>query len=123
MNTDKTRLLLISVYLCSSAAIFSSTGCGRYASFTLPPAPGGDTSLVYRFEAEPEPVLTRGEFQDALNPSVTGGVNLYSVYDGQWHTALATTDDGVHWRKQGVVLRAAAGSYIAANGSAVSYGA
>ena len=54
-------------------------------------------------------MLTRGEFRDALNPSVAGRVNLYSVYDGQWHTALATTDDGVHWRKQGIVLRAGGG--------------
>jgi hypothetical protein len=121
MNTKN----LISVHLRSSAAMvffFLAAGCGRYASFTLPEAPGGDTSLGYRFVAEPEPVVTRGEFRDALNPSVAGRVNLYSVYDGQWHTALATSEDGMHWRKQGIVLRAAAGSYIAANGSAVSYG-
>ena len=122
MNTDKTRLL-ICVYLCSSVALLSfSAGCGTYANFTLPKAPGGDTSLVYRFVAEPEPVITREPFQDALNPSVAGRVNLYSVYDGQWHTALATSADGAHWRKEGIVLRAAAGDYIAANGSAVSYG-
>jgi predicted GH43/DUF377 family glycosyl hydrolase len=121
MNTDKTKLL-ISVHLCSSVAILSSFGCGRYANFTLPEMSGGDTSLVYRFVAQPEPVIARDEFRDALNPSVAGRVNLYSVFDGQWHTALATSEDGVHWRKQGIVLRAAAGSYIAANGSAVSYG-
>ena len=121
MNTDKTKLL-ICVYLCSSVAIFSSLGCGRYANFTLPEVRGGDASLVYRFVAEPEPVLTRDEFRDALNPSVAGRLNLYSVYDGQWHTALATSDDGAHWRKQGIVLRAATGDYIAANGSAVSHG-
>src|ERR1035441_8029791 len=122
MNTDKTKLL-IRVYLRSSAAIMLfATGCGRYANFTLPEARGGDTSLVFRFVAEPQPVLTRDEFRDVLNPSVAGRVNLYSVYDGQWHTALATSEDGVRWRKQGIVLRAAAGSYIAANGSAVSYG-
>src|ERR1035441_10529457 len=115
MNTDKTKLL-ICVYLCSSVAMFFfSTGCGRYANFTLPEVRGGDTSLVYRFVAEPEPVLTRDEFRDVLNPSVAGRVNLYSVYDGQWQTALATSEDGVQWRKQGIVLRAAAGSYIAAN--------
>jgi predicted GH43/DUF377 family glycosyl hydrolase len=121
MNADKTRIL-IGVYLRSSAAIILfATGCGKYASFTLPEARGGDTSLVYRFVAQPEPVIARGEFRDALNPSVAGRLNLYSVYDGQWHTALATSDDGVHWRKQGIVLRAAARSYIAANGSALSY--
>jgi predicted GH43/DUF377 family glycosyl hydrolase len=123
MNTDKTRLL-ICVYLCSSVAIILllASGCGRYSDFKLPEAPGGDPSLSYRFVAEPDPVLTRDLFRDALNPSVAGRVNLYSVYDGQWHTALATSDDGVHWRKQEIVLRAAAGSYIAANGSALSYG-
>jgi predicted GH43/DUF377 family glycosyl hydrolase len=121
-NVDKTRGV-IGVYRRLSAAILFLflTGCGRYANFTLPAAPGGDTSLVYRFIAEPEPVISRGEFQDALNPSVAGRVNLYSVYDGQWHTALATSQDGVHWRKQGIVLRAPAGSYIAANGGAVSH--
>jgi predicted GH43/DUF377 family glycosyl hydrolase len=121
MNTDKTKLL-ICVYLCSSVAIFFlSTGCGKYTDFTLPEVHGGDPSLVYRFVAQPEPVVTRDEFLDALNPSVAGRMNLYSVYDGQWHTALATSEDGVHWRKQGIVLRAAAGGYIAANGSAVSH--
>jgi len=98
-----------------------ATGCGRYANFTLPVTHAGDTSSAFRFLPESEPVLTRDQFRDALNPSVVGGINLYSVYDGQWHTALATTEDGVHWRKQGIVLRAPAGSYIAANGSALSY--
>src|SRR5450631_906082 len=114
MNTDKTRLL-ICVYRCSSVAIFFfATGCGRYANFTLPEAAGGDASMVFRFVADPEPVITRGEFHDALNPSVAGRLNLYSVFDGQWHTALATSEDGVRWRKQGIVLRARAGDYIAA---------
>jgi len=58
-----------------------------------------------------------------LNPSVTGAVNLYSVFDSQWHTALATTSDGVHWKKEGIVLRADPGAYIAGNGSVVSYDA
>ena len=123
MNVDK-HSCFIRVYRRSSAAIIFfllATGCGRYANFTLPEVSGGDTSLVFRFVANPEPVLTRGEFRDALNPSVTGRVNLYSVYDGQWHTALATTEDGVHWQQQGIVLRAAAGSYIAGNGSALSH--
>jgi predicted GH43/DUF377 family glycosyl hydrolase len=122
MNADKTKSV-IRVYLRLSAALFVfATGCGRYSNFTLPEVRGGDTSLVFRFVAEPEPVITRGEFRDVLNPSVVGRVNLYSVFDGQWHTALATSDDGVHWRKLGIVMRAPAGSYIAANGSAVSYG-
>src|ERR1035437_1004090 len=117
MNTKN----LIGVYLRSSAALcVFLTGCGRYASFTLPEVRGGDPSLVFRFVAEPEPVIARGEFRDVLNPSVAGRVNLYSVYDGQWHTALATSEDGVHWRKQGIGGRGAGGSCIAANGSALS---
>jgi hypothetical protein len=116
-------LPLIGVYLCLSVAMMLfSAGCGRYANFTLPEVRGGDASLVFRFVAQPEPVIARDEFRDVLNPSVAGRLNLYSVYDGQWHTALATSEDGVHWRKQGIVLRAAPGSYIAANGSALSYG-
>src|ERR1035437_8636645 len=115
MNTDKTKLL-IRVYLRSSAAIMLfATGCGRYANFTLPEEPGGEAAGGCRFVADPEPVIARDECLDGLNPSVSGRVNLYSVYDVQWHTALATSEDGVHWRKQGIVLRAAAGSYIAAN--------
>jgi hypothetical protein len=121
MNTDKQKNRFIRFHLCSSVAILSFVGCGRYANFTLPEVSGGDPSLVFRFVADPEPVLTRGGFRDALNPSVTGRVNLYSVFDGQWHTALATSEDGVHWQRQGIVLRAAAGSYIAGNGSALSH--
>src|SRR5258708_2948815 len=103
MNTDKTKALLICVYLCSSVAIFSSFGCGKYSNFTLPSTSGGDTSLVFRFVANPEPVLTREPFQDALNPSVADHFNLYSVYDGQWHTALAETAiDGTNWLKVGI---------------------
>ena len=67
-------------------------------------------------------MIPRGEFHDALNPSVAGNVNLYSVFDGQWHTALATTQDGIHWQPQGIVLHAAPGSYIAANGSVLRHG-
>src|SRR4051794_23013851 len=98
--------VLIRVYLCSSVALISS--CGRYANFTLPPTPGGDTSLVFRFLPEPAPVIPRGEFKDALNPSVAISaralapipINLYSVFDGRtWHTAEAVND-----KPQGIVL-------------------
>jgi predicted GH43/DUF377 family glycosyl hydrolase len=124
MDTDKTKSSngLVCVYLCSSAALMLSlTACGRYADFSLPTLPGGAASTSFRFIAEPDPVITRDQFHDALNPSVAGNVNLYSVFDGQWHTALATTEDGMRWKKEGIVLRADAGSYIAANGSVVSY--
>src|ERR1017187_7753963 len=93
MNTDQTKLL-IRVYLRSSAAIMLfATGCGRYANFTLPVVPGGDASLVYRLVAEPDPVITRDEFRDVLNPSVVGRLNLYSVYDGQWHRSEEHTSE------------------------------
>ncbi|MDE3167763.1 MAG: hypothetical protein KGN36_18325 [Acidobacteriota bacterium] len=105
--------------LSAALLALALSGCGRYTDFTLPPLPGGAAPPALRFSQEPEPVLTRGGFHDALNPSVAGKVNLYSVFDGQWHTALATTADFVHWRQEGIVLHAAPGEYIAANGSAL----
>src|SRR5262249_14388796 len=65
---------------------------------------------------------------DALNPSVirhgSEYYNFYSGFDGKtWHTGLATSSDGVQWRKQGKILSPQPdtweGSYIAANGSAL----
>ena len=103
-----------------AAGILLLAGCGRYSDFTLPPLAGGGPVVNFKFQADPNPVLTRDQFRDALNPSIAGSVNLYSVFDGQWHTALATSHDLVHWQKEGIVLRADPGSYIAANGSVVS---
>jgi predicted GH43/DUF377 family glycosyl hydrolase len=112
-------------------------GCGRYADFTLPPLAGGDERQSYAFEARPEPVIARGaagEFdaRDALNPSVVPGgaagpyLNFYSGFDGRaWHTGLATSADGLAWRKQGRVLSPDPAtwesSYIAANGHALRH--
>jgi len=106
----------------AAAGFLVLAGCARYAGFTLPPKPGGDPSLIFRFVAQPDPVLGSGEFRDALNPSVDGRINLYSVFDGHtWHTALAGTSDGIHWQPQGIVLspdpHTWEGGYIAANGS------
>jgi predicted GH43/DUF377 family glycosyl hydrolase len=103
-----------------------STACAPYANFTLPPVAGGDPAATFRFEAQPTPVLTRGQFADALNPSVSGAYNLYSVYDGKtWHTALATSANGA-WTSRGIVLspdpRTWEGDYIAANGSLLARG-
>jgi len=106
--------------LCITLAL-ASAGCGRYADFTLPPLKGGAPPASFRLEALPDPVITRDSFHDALNPSVSGGVNLYSVFDGQWHTALATRSSDASWRKEGIVLHADPGTYIAANGSVLSY--
>ena len=57
----------------------------------------------------------------------TGFSNYYSAWDGHaWHTALATSADGLHWQRQRVLLspnpRTWEGTYIAGNGSALFYG-
>jgi predicted GH43/DUF377 family glycosyl hydrolase len=108
--------------------------------------------MTFAFEAQPEPVLTGGdawESHDVLNPSVISRplapgpwplapgpwppapgprplLNFYSGFDGRtWRTGLATSGDGIHWVKLGVILspdpRTWEGSYIAANGSALVY--
>lgn len=109
------------------AALLAASGCGSYAEFTLPPAdPSGPTGpFVWR--ASPEPVIPRGTAIDVLNPSVVRFEdrywNLYSEYDGAaWHTAAATSFDGLAWEPQGRVLspQAEAGAYIAANGSVLA---
>src|SRR5215471_14135598 len=122
MNANQ-RQLRIRVYSRLFAAyLFLLAGCGKYADFTLPALPGGNPPPPFRFVADPNPILTREPFRDALNPSVVGRINLYSVFDGQaWHTALATSEDGSRWQPQGIVLRAAPGDYIAANGAALSH--
>jgi len=107
------------------------TGCGRYADFTLPaPEPSGPRA-PFTWEANPEPVIPRGDSSDVLNPSVVrfqGAYwNFYSEFDGQthaWHTAAATSSVGIAWTKLGRVLspQAPEGSYIAANGSALVAG-
>jgi hypothetical protein len=102
-------------------------GCGRYADFSLPPLAGGNPALTFAFEAHPNPVLG-ADAGDTLNPSVVPGlVNVYSVFDGHtWRTALARSQDGIHWRPEGIVLapdpNSWEGSYIAANGSALLIG-
>ena len=74
-------------------------------------------------------MIARGDSSDALNPSVVQfqGIywNLYSEFDGRtWHTAAATSSDGLAWTKIGRVLSPQGweGSYIAANGSALVSG-
>ena len=89
------------------------TGCGRYADFTLPPLPPA-APVRFEWAATVAPVIPQGpagawDSHDALNPSVvpTGGTyyNFYSGFDGKtWHTGLATSADGVTWRKEGKVL-------------------
>ncbi len=109
------------------AAAIALAGCDRYANFTLPPLSGGDPSLTFAFDEDPEPVLS--DRVDALNPSVVpfaGLTNLYSVFDGKtWSTALAVSNGGSHWQSRGLVVSPGPqpweGNYIAANGSAVEH--
>ena len=108
------------------AAALLLASCGRYADFTLP-VRSAPQPASFRLEALARPVLERGaagewDARDALNPSVAGGLMLYSGFDGQtWRTGLATSRDGLRWEKQGVVLapdpRTWEGRYIAANGA------
>ena len=121
--------LLVPLALCCA-------GCARYADFSLPSVAGGDPAFRYAFEPRPAPVLERGasgewDSVDVLNPSVVraGGqlLNLYSGFDGRvWRTGLATSDDGVNWRKRGMAIAPDParweGRYIAANGALASFG-
>jgi sucrose-6-phosphate hydrolase SacC (GH32 family) len=102
------------------------TGCGSYADFTLPALHSDGPRAPFTWEARPEPVIPRGDASDVLNPSVVrfqGAYwNFYSEFDGHtWHTAAATSPDGIAWTKLGRVLSPEGweGSYIAANGSAL----
>jgi len=117
---------------CISAS-FCTVACGRYAEFALPPLPNAAAAKPVNFHFRSEPVLTKGDWDsgDVLNPSVAWFrgeyYNLYSGFDGHtWHTGLATSADGVNWRKQGQVLSPDSatweGTYIAANGSALAVG-
>ena len=111
------------VFLC-----LCLTGCGRYANFCLPaPAPGSPANS-FAWNPATSPVLAPGDWDsgDVLNPSVVRKdntyYNLYSGFDGKtWHTGLAISSDGVHWRKQGRIISPQPdtweNSYIAANGS------
>jgi hypothetical protein len=105
----------------------SLSACGGYAEFTLPPVSGGDPRITFILEERAGPVLTRGSWRDALNPSVAGGAMLYSAWDGKtWHTVRAESANGLDWQDRGVVLspdpRTWEGSYIAANGTALQVG-
>ena len=119
---------LICVHLCSFVAILALSGCGRYADFTLPRPEAGGPVPPFTWKPSPEPVLRTGDWDstDVLNPSVVQSsgqhLNFYSGFDGRaWHTGLATSQDGIEWRKRGRVLSPEGweGGYIAANGSAL----
>src|SRR5262245_24419843 len=106
-------------------------GCNRYAEFSLPaPAPTQGRATSFDWKPDPSPVLSPGgwDTMDVLNPSVLqrdgAYYSLYSGFDGKtWHTGMATSTDGTHWRKLGKILSPQPdtweGSYIAANGAAL----
>lgn len=107
-------------------AMLLLAGCARYADFTLPAPQAAGPRGPFHWTADAAPVIARDGASDVLNPSVVRFqdefLNLYSEFDGKtWHTALATSADGVAWRKRGRVLSPSGweGSYIAANGSAL----
>ena len=104
-------------------------GCGRYADFALPAPETAGPRAPFTWEANPAPVISRDASSDVLNPSVVrfqGAYwNFYSEFDGgAWHTAAASSADGLAWTKLGRVLspEASEGSYIAANGTAIAAG-
>jgi predicted GH43/DUF377 family glycosyl hydrolase len=110
-------------YLAALALLLCS--CGRYDDFSLP-KPGAGPALNLQWKLRAEAVIPRGAALDALNPSVVRWrnqyLNLYSVFDGKsWHTASATSTDGVNWQDQGQALNAGS-DYIAANGGATVFG-
>ena len=115
-----------------SIVICACIGCG-YADFRLPALAPAEPNISYNWEPRTAPVLYRGsagdpDSHDALNPSIvrrgSAYYNFYSGFDGKtWRTLLATSSDGLAWKKEGVVLSpdpaAGEGDYIAANGTAV----
>ena len=112
-------------FLFAALGLAFLTGCGRYADFTLPAPEASGPKAPFSWEATAAPVLEHGDASDVLNPSVVrfrdAYWNLYSEFDGKtWHTAAATSPDGIAWTKIGRVLSPQGweGDYIAANGSA-----
>jgi len=126
--------------LCGLAAFLSIhlllAGCGHYADFSLPPPSGVERAVKPEFKVDPRPLMEPApvgwESVDVLNPSVvrhSGKLfNLYSAYDGKtWHTGVAESPDGQgkQWERRARVISPGLvweGSYIAANGSALSRG-
>mgnify|MGYP000393564486 CR=1 FL=1 len=110
-------------YLALSALLLSS--CARYDDFSLP-RPQAAPALKLEWQLRAEPVITRGDSIDVLNPSVVrwrnSYLNLYSVFDGKgWHTDIAASEDGLNWRRQGRALDSGQ-DYIAANGGVIAFG-
>ena len=104
-------------------------GCGRYSNFTLPAPDSSGPRGPFTWQPSADPVLRNDDALDVLNPSVVNfqnrSLNLYSAWDGKtWTTALATSVNGMEWKKEGRILapEGSEGTYIAANGSALVSG-
>jgi predicted GH43/DUF377 family glycosyl hydrolase len=114
--------------LALAALVLVLASCGRYAEFSLPPPPPSK-AFQLTWIPHPSPVLTRGQDVDVLNPSVAAWQgqlwNLYSRFDGRaWHTAMATSTDGLTWRNPKTILSPSApweSNYIAANGAVIAF--
>jgi predicted GH43/DUF377 family glycosyl hydrolase len=99
-----------------------SCSCGKYGNFKLPPPEAAGPKGPFHWEAAAEPILSKGDLSDVLNPSVVWFhgeyLNYYSGYDGHtWSTGLAASSDGLHWTKRGEIRSPDAG-----NGSALVRG-
>ncbi len=111
-----------------AAALLLLSGCARYADFVVPPLQN-QPSYQLAWKAAPEVNIPRGDALDVLNPSVvrhgSGLLNLYSRFDGKrWDTYAATSADGSIWGNARKILSPELpweGSYIAANGGAISF--
>ena len=118
--------------LLVALALLTASGCNPSKRYVLPSPTGGAvpyTTLVWT--EKPQPIFTRGttwDSVDALNPSVLRWHdvywNLYSGFDGKtWHTGVATSADGLDWKKGSKILSPDPatweGAYIAANGTAM----
>jgi predicted GH43/DUF377 family glycosyl hydrolase len=121
-----------SVLSVATGLVLLTSGCGRYADFTLPAPESRGPRPPFTWDPQAQPAIARGptgdsDSVDVLNPSVAffrGQYwNLYSGFDGRtWHTLAAVSQDGNSWLKTGRVLSPEGweGSYIAANGSALA---
>jgi predicted GH43/DUF377 family glycosyl hydrolase len=117
--------ICFSLFVC----LFLSA-CGDYSDFSLPAPVPGPNANSFAWKPDASPVLSPGDWDsaDVLNPSVVRKdhmyYNFYSGFDGKtWHTGLAISSDGVHWRKQGRIISPKSesweGDYWAANGAAL----
>lgn len=99
-------------FICASALLGA---CGRYDGFVLSEPAGPPGRVTWRWQPDPQPVLSPAGEEDVLNPAVANGRLFYSVFDGKtWYTAV----EG----RRVLAPEGWEGSYIAANGSLIFHG-